>query len=83
MSSKTAKLTVRTERFSSDKRFVLTYVTSEILSAKTSRTDYCWVHVESGEKVSGVYATERTASYWLEGYELALISLAEDHETAA
>ena len=77
MSSKTAKLTVRTERFSSDKRFVLAYVMTENPSVKSKREDYHWVEVETGRE-SMKFQTERAASFWLEGYELALEVANED-----
>jgi len=77
LSSKTAKLTVRTERFSSDKRFVLAYVMTENLSARSKREDYHWIEVETGRE-SMKFTTERAASFWLEGYELALEVANED-----
>jgi len=77
LSGKTAKLTVRTERFSSDKRFVLAYVMTENPSVKSKREDYHWVEVETGRE-SMKFQTERAASFWLEGYELALEVANED-----
>lgn len=66
-------ITIRTQRFTSDKKFVLVYLVGEPKGKVRIpiRHSYHWVEVETGEVYTAMYETETRASFWQEGYEFA------------
>lgn len=69
MPEMTTVISVRTDRKTRDGRFVLVYSTK---GKSPTRFDYHWVEIESGVSASPKFEKESTATYWQEGYEIAL-----------
>jgi len=66
-------ITIRTQRFTSDGKFQLVYLSGESSGRVKlpTRHSYHWIEVETGEVFTSMYETETRASFWQEGYEFA------------